>query len=366
MQNATFTTQLFWRFENAPFSEEQSVYRTWAMGPECKRYRIELPLLKAAPAQLRLDLTDRPAVLMLNSITVLDDRAEPIWSLDLDKTRDLTMSGMSMTPVPPNRALVTIRGSDPSILLPLSRTVLDGIRSGSILEIEMGIGITEGTVPVAATGSNTDDAGTKYHEWYYDTEVWKKVTFLGVPCYKSVGDLWSYQEILTELRPQLVIEFGTLMGGSTLYFAEILNLVSPGGRVLSVDIKHTAVFDCVRRHPAIELLEADTLSSAVFARITELREQHPGPAFWIIDDDHRKEHVLAELKQMRDFTLPGDYVVVEDGNVNGHPILPGWGPGPYEAISAYFEEFPDDYRQDAKREQKFGFTFAPSGFLIRR
>jgi cephalosporin hydroxylase len=65
-------------------------------------------------------------------------------------------------------------------------------------------------------------------------------------------------------------------------------------------------------------------------------------------------------------TLEGDYVVVEDGNLNGHPVLPGWGPGPYEALSAYFEEFPDDYTRDTRRECKFGFTFATSGFLIQR
>jgi cephalosporin hydroxylase len=209
-------------------------------------------------------------------------------------------------------------------------------------------------------------AWDSYHEWYYNTEVWKTVTFLGVPCYKSVSDLWNYQEILAGLRPQLVIEFGTLMGGSTLYFAEILKLISRKGHVLSVDLTHSTVYDRVRRHPAIELLEADTLNPVVAARITELRKKYPGPAFWIIDDAHKRDHVLAELKRIRDLTLEGDYVVVEDGNVNGHPVLPDWGPGPYEALSAYFEEFPDDYTRDTKCECKFGFTFAASGFLIRR
>jgi cephalosporin hydroxylase len=205
-----------------------------------------------------------------------------------------------------------------------------------------------------------------YHLWYYNEEVWRTTTFLGVPCQKSVSDLWNYQEILTELRPQLVIEFGTLSGGSTLYFAEILKLISPQVHVLSVDINHSAVHDRVRRHPAIELLEADTLSSMVAARIATLREKYPGPAFWIIDDDHTKEHVLQELKQLRALTLRGDYVVIEDGNINGHPVLPDWGPGPYEALSDYKREFPDDYETDTRSEEKFGFTFAPGGFLIRR
>jgi hypothetical protein len=133
-----FTTQLYWRFDGGSFSEEQSVQRIWPVGPECKRYRMRLPQLKAAPAQLRLDLTDRPAVLVLNSITLLNDRAEPIWSLDLQNTRDLTMAGMSISSVSPNRAVVTVRDADPAILLPLGNTVLERITFGSTLEIDMG------------------------------------------------------------------------------------------------------------------------------------------------------------------------------------------------------------------------------------
>jgi hypothetical protein len=133
-----FTTQLFWRFDGGSFSEEQSVHRIWPVGPECRQYRIRLPRFKAAPAQLRLDLTDRPAILVLNSIRLLNEGAEPIWSLDLQNTRDLTMTGMSITSKSPNKALVTVRDADPAILLPLGSAVLERITSGSTLEIDMG------------------------------------------------------------------------------------------------------------------------------------------------------------------------------------------------------------------------------------
>ena len=81
--------------------------------------------------------------------------------------------------------------------------------------------------------------------------------------------------------------------------------------------------------------------------------------------DHSMKHVFLELVQLRSLTRPGDYVVVEDGNINGHPVVPDWGPGPYEALEEYFSRYPDDYRRDTEREEKFGFTFAPNGFLIR-
>ncbi|MBV9768089.1 MAG: hypothetical protein JOZ32_00840 [Bryobacterales bacterium] len=43
-----------------------------------------------------------------------------------------------------------------------------------------------------------------------------------------------------------------------------------------------------------------------------------------------------------------------------------WGPGPYEALEEYLRQYPNDYQPDREREEKFGFTFAPKGFLIRR
>lgn len=69
---------------------------------------------------------------------------------------------------------------------------------------------------------------------------------------------------------------------------------------------------------------------------------------------------------LRPVLVSGDYLVVEDSNVNGHPVLRSFGPGPYEAVREYFRRFPGDYEHDTEREAKFGFTFATNGFLRRR
>ena len=52
-------------------------------------------------------------------------------------------------------------------------------------------------------------------------------------------------------------------------------------------------------------------------------------------------------------------------NVNGHPVGLSHGPGPYEAIEAFFDEAPDVFVADAAAEGKFGFTAAPAGWLVR-
>jgi cephalosporin hydroxylase len=99
--------------------------------------------------------------------------------------------------------------------------------------------------------------------------------------------------------------------------------------------------------------------------LKDIRKKNPGPAFAILDSDHSKQHVLAEIMNLRNILVAGDYLVVEDSNINGHPVAKSFGPGPYEAIQEYFNMFPRDYDHDLGREQKFGFSFAPNGFLRR-
>lgn len=211
----------------------------------------------------------------------------------------------------------------------------------------------------------TGDEPEEYHKWYFNTFVWKKTSWLGVTTWKSVSDMWNYQEILSELKPALVIEFGSNQGGSAMYFAGVMRQLGKPFKVLSVDIDHKPLDPIARRDPDIEFMECSSADPVVAERIRQLQTEYPGRVFAILDSDHRMEHVVKEMHLLRPLLASGDYLLVEDGCVNGHPVLPGWGPGPYEAVEAYEQEFPGDYTHDAERENKFGFTFAPNGFLIR-
>jgi len=76
------------------------------------------------------------------------------------------------------------------------------------------------------------DPREEYHKWYYDNEVWEDVRFLGVVTNKSVSDMWNYQEILTELQPGLIVEFGTRFGGLALSVSVIGRAIKPDIKVL--------------------------------------------------------------------------------------------------------------------------------------
>lgn len=209
------------------------------------------------------------------------------------------------------------------------------------------------------------DTITAFHKLYYD--IWEmgretgrgtiSLSWLGFRTLKSPVDLWTYQEILVETRPDLVIETGTRFGGSAYYLAAIMELLGRG-RVVSIDINTEPGRPA---HPRIEYLLGSSTDPAIVARV---RSAAAGKRVMVIlDADHSAAHVAAELAAYHDMVAVGCYLVVEDGNVNGHPVLPDWGPGPMEAIDAFLEGR-DDFVVDPDRE-RFLLTLNPRGYLRR-
>lgn len=214
-----------------------------------------------------------------------------------------------------------------------------------------------------------DFVGNQYHGWFYLNTIWEKMKWCGIPTWKSPSDMWNYQEIISEMKPGLIVEFGTYKGGSALFFANVLRQLGHRSRVLTVDYFDHGIDKQVLRDRKIERLFMKSTDKRVPKTIRRLRKQYPGPVFWILDSDHSLKNVLAELKMIRPLTKSGDYVITEDSNINGHPIHiedHDNGPGPYEAVQEYEREFPHDYFHDTGRELKFAWTLSPNGFLIRR
>lgn len=200
-----------------------------------------------------------------------------------------------------------------------------------------------------------------FHRAWYDTGAWMGIEWFGLPIRKNPFDLLQYQEIITTQRPDFVIECGAFVGGSTLYFAHLLDLLGHG-RVISIELAGSW-HPLVVKHPRVVALTGSSTAPETLARVRGLV---PAGArcFVILDSDHRAEHVLAELRAYQGFVHAGGYLIAEDSNINGHPVLPGWGPGPWEAAQAFLAEHPH-FAPDRERERKLLMTFAPSGWLRR-
>jgi cephalosporin hydroxylase len=211
--------------------------------------------------------------------------------------------------------------------------------------------------------SESQSHGLEYFRWFYDQGIWKRMHYRGVRILKVPSDLWNYQEIFAERRIDWVIEAGTLHGGSALYFADLLQLNGASGRVISIDVDPAS--NMVGAHPRIDFLFGDTGSAAVAAEVRRRLPASRGALFAILDSDHRKEHVLRELDVFFPLLKQGDYLVVEDTCINGHPVRPDFGPGPFEALEQFLAAHPGAFERDLAREEKFGFTAAPRGYLIK-
>ena len=205
--------------------------------------------------------------------------------------------------------------------------------------------------------------GEAYVRWFYDRGVWRDMTWHGIRTLKLPSDIWNYQEIIFERRIEHVIETGTRHGGSAVFFAETLAARGAAGPVVSIDIDEK--LRQIRGCQGVHFLIGDSAGEAMVDAAMKLLPAQRGAIFLILDSDHAKDHVLRELRAWVPRLRRGDYLIVEDTNVNGHPVRPDHGPGPWEAVEAYLSESPGLLLHDAAREAKFGATFAPRGHFIR-
>ena len=83
----------------------------------------------------------------------------------------------------------------------------------------------------------------------------------------------------------------------------------------------------------------------------------------ILDSLHTKDHVLDELRAYWQIVPIGSYIIVQDSVINGHPLAPWSGPGPWEAVEAFLKEN-NNFEIDKSRE-RFLVTNNPNGFLRR-
>ena len=202
----------------------------------------------------------------------------------------------------------------------------------------------------------------RFHTVWYRKECFTRPTFLGVRCIKNPFDLWIYQELIYKIRPDLIVETGSFEGGSALYLSAIQQICLGQGTVITIDLRPEWPPSVVG-NPHIVTVEGDSTSQEVLDGVAECR-RNSKTCMVILDSDHQKGHVLKEMSLYGPFVTEGSYLIVEDGNINGHPVWEGYGPGPLEAIEAFLPHHPE-FEPDQDLEQKFLFTFAVKGFLRR-
>lgn len=205
---------------------------------------------------------------------------------------------------------------------------------------------------------------------YSYTYLWN---WLGVPIIQLPADVMATQEVIWATKPDIIIETGVARGGSVLFMASLLELIG-NGKVIGIDIDirpHNR--DSIERHPMskrVVLIEGSSTAPATLARV---RDEIPRGAsvMVVLDSDHSRDHVLAELRSFGPLVTAGCYLVVAD-TILGH-FEPAqtprdrsklWlkGNEPLSALQAYLKET-DRFEADAALNGKLIFSSSAGGYL---
>ena len=188
--------------------------------------------------------------------------------------------------------------------------------------------------------------------------ILKRTTYFGVKTLKSPIDVWIYQEIIFETKPDVIVEIGNANGGSALLLAHLCDILGKG-RIIGLDLSHKTVPGFVSTHPRITFIEGDACQRFEYVeRLISKAER----VLVIEDSAHTYDNTLNVLRLYSQLIKPGDYFIVEDG-ICHHGLATGPKPGPYEAIEAFVNENAD-FEIDRSRE-RFFITWNPKGYLKR-
>lgn len=211
---------------------------------------------------------------------------------------------------------------------------------------------------------------------------------LGRPIIQYPQDMVAMQELIWEIKPDLILETGIAHGGSLIMSASMLALldmcdaVESGAtlnpsesrrKVLGIDIdirEHNRV--AIEAHPMasrIQMIQGSSIAPEIVEQVRKLSEGYER-ILVCLDSNHTHEHVLAELQAYASLTSVGSYcavfdTIVEDMPADMFPDRP-WGPGdnPKTAVWEYLKTHPE-FEIDKSIQNKLLITVAPDGYLKR-
>lgn len=197
-------------------------------------------------------------------------------------------------------------------------------------------------------------------------------SWMGRPIIQYPQDMIAMQELIWEIKPDLIIETGIAHGGSIIYYASLLELIGKG-EVLGIDIDirehNKKKIEEHAMYKRIQMLEGSSVSEDM---VEKVRQYASGKEKILVclDSNHTHEHVLSELNLYAPFVTAGSYLVVFDTIVEDLPerYLPGryWSVGnnPKTAVQEFLKHN-NDFEIDETMDNKLLISVNPGGYLKR-
>ena len=213
-------------------------------------------------------------------------------------------------------------------------------------------------------------------------------SWLGRPIIQFPQDICAMQELIWQIKPDLIIETGIAHGGSLILTSSMLSLLDycdavekgvmldpkvPSRRVLGLDIDIRAHNrEAIEAHPManrIEMIEGSSIDPAIIEQVQEIASNYER-VLVCLDSNHTHKHVLAELEAYAPLVSEGSYCIVFDTLIENMPAETfadrPWGPGenPKTAVWEYLKTHPE-FVIDKQMDHKLLISVAPEGYLKR-
>ena len=196
-------------------------------------------------------------------------------------------------------------------------------------------------------------------------------TWLGRPIIQYPQDMIATQEIIWQVKPDLIIETGIAHGGSLIFYASMLELIGGDGEVLGIDIdirEHNRVE--IEKHPMfkrIAMIEGSSIDEEIVRQVYDFANNKK-QVLILLDSMHTHDHVLKELLLYSPLVTKGSYLVVFDTIIEDMPddFFPDrpWGKGNNPKTAVWeFLKTNDRFVVDKEIENKLLITVAPGGYL---
>lgn len=249
------------------------------------------------------------------------------------------------------------------------------------------IDTTAGTLTEVVDGSETSTGLFTKHafetlsrEWVrtgWSLKYYHNFSWFGLPILQLPEDLLRLQEVVYQLRPNVIVETGVFRGGSLLFHASLCQAMGHG-RVIGIDREiASADREAISRHflgPRITLLEGDSTDPAIVACVERLIGSAE-PVLVILDSCHTKDHVARELACYARFVTTGSYIIAADGIMRDLSDVPGgmseWkSDNPLAAATEFAARHPEYSQQQPAwlfhdGELTENVTYWPGGWLKR-
>jgi cephalosporin hydroxylase len=156
------------------------------------------------------------------------------------------------------------------------------------------------------------------HEWVrvgWNEKYPYTFSWMGRPVIQLPEDMIRIQEVIYQVRPDVILETGVAHGGSLVFYASLCKAMEKG-RVIGIDIeirpRNRAAIEAHELKPYITLIEGSSTDPATVEQARSLIASGES-VLVILDSCHTKEHVAQELAAYADFVAPGSYIVATDG-----------------------------------------------------